>query len=90
MKQPNNYYADIKELKEFNIAETDANGFPSLIYLAFSFPMLLTDRDSVSRVTSKKIDDKTLLFLFPSIEHPSFPERKGRVRVYGFNYYIVE
>ena len=77
-------------MKEFKIAETDANGFPSLVFVAYSFPMLLTDRDSVHRVNFKKIDDKTSLLLSPAIEHPSFPEREGHVRLKGFNSIIFE
>ena len=62
MKELGNYYSETSNIQEFEIAEIDANGFPSLIYVAFEFPMLLTDRDSVSRITIKKIDDKTLLY----------------------------
>ena len=77
-------------MKEFKIAETDANGFPSLIYVAYSFPMLLTDRDSVNRLNFTKIDDKTSLLLCPAIEHPSFPEKEGKVRLKGFSSIIFE
>jgi hypothetical protein len=62
MKELGNYYSETSNIQEFEIAEIDANGFPSLVYVALEFPMLLTDRDSVSRITIKKIDDKTLLF----------------------------
>ena len=65
-------------MQEFEIAETDADGYPSLIYVLYSFPLLLTHRDMVLRLKIKKIDDKTFLQLCPHlIEHPSFSEIDG-------------
>ena len=84
------YFTETSNVQEFKIAETDANGLPSLIYVSYALPMLLADRDMVLRPRQKKIDDKTFLQLCPHVEHPSFPEREGRVRTYGFNSSIFE
>ena len=78
-------------MQKFEIAETDADGLPSLIYILYSFPMLLTDREMILKPTHKRIDDKKFLQLCPHlIEHPSYPEIEGRVRVAGFNSSIFE
>ena len=83
------YFAEKNQ--EFEIAEIGANGLPSLMYISFSFPMLLTDREMVIRPKVKKIDDQTYLQLSHCLNyHPSFPEREDRVRVSGFNSSIFE
>ena len=55
------YFTETSNVQEFEIAEFDAKGLPSLIYVSYSLPMLLTDRDMVLRPKHKKIDDKTFL-----------------------------
>ena len=80
------YFNETPNVAKFEIAETDADGYPSLIYIRYSFPMLLTDRYMILRPTHKRIDDKNLLQLCPHlIEHHRFPEIEGRVRIGGFN-----
>ena len=49
--------------QEFEIAETYANGLPSLMYMCFKFPVLVFDREMVLRPKVKKIDDQTYLQL---------------------------
>ena len=55
------YFTETSNVQEFEIAEFDAKGLPSLIYVSYSLPMLLTDRDMVLRPKHKKINDKTFL-----------------------------
>ena len=83
------YFTDKNQ--EFEIAETYANGLPSLMYIYFELPMLLTDREMVIKPKVRKIDDQKYIQLSQCLNyHPSFPEREDRVRIRGFNCSIFE
>ena len=66
------------------------DGLPTLIYLALSFPMLLTDRDDVLRVNTKRLDDNKSLVMIYSVDHPLFPVREDRVRINGQQFTYIE
>ena len=54
--------------------------WPSVVYLAFGFRILLGDRDFCFGIKHKKLSENSTLFESRSIEHPDFPHRMDRVR----------
>ena len=59
------------------------DGLPTLFYAALSFPMLLTERDNVFRLNTKRLDDNKILVMMYTVDHPLFPVREDRVRING-------
>ena len=64
---------------ELKIAEYDGI-WPSVVYMAYGFTILLGDRDFCMRIKHKKLSEHSILVEMRSIEHPDFPHRKDRVR----------
>ena len=65
---------------ELQIAEYDGV-WPSVIYQAYEFKILLGDRDFCVRLKHKKLSENSTFVEQRSIEHPDFPHRKDRVRM---------
>ena len=66
------------------------DGLPTLFYASVSFPMLLTERDNVLRLNTKRLDDNKILTVMYSVDHPLFPVREDRVRINGQQFSYLE
>ena len=69
-----------KFLKEYRDLEKFDDG-SCIKYMRISMPMM-SDRDNVLQVTTKKMDDGTLLTM-RTVEHPAMPEVKKVIRMYN-------
>ena len=77
------------EIVEFEISEYDGE-WHTLMYTVYSMPMLLTERDVVTKMRRKKLNETTIIYFYSSIESDKYPVKEDRMRMEGFCFVEVK
>ena len=82
-------FDNCRDIAEVEIGEYDGE-WPTLMYTVYSMPMLVTERDCVTKMRRKKLNETTIIYLNSSIESDKYPVREDRMRMEGFCFIEVK
>ena len=70
-------------VKEVTVLETDAQGFPAVLYSKNKMTMM-TDRESLTKIVRKELNKDKVIWVMNSIDHPSRPRTDLAIRINFF------